>query len=213
MSTEAWLSTLQAMLPPGRALSREPGSNLTALLMGIAARLAAAQKRFEDLVQEWEPRRATMMLPDWERLLGLPDPCLPTSGLETPERQRIAYQRLTEQGGQSRQFFIDLAAQYGEPGVTITEFRRATCNSNCNARLYSQADEFVWRVDIPRGIFDGRAANCNSNCNSRLFVYALSQAECPITERKPAHTHVLFAYTGPTAIGYNYTIGADPIFA
>jgi uncharacterized protein YmfQ (DUF2313 family) len=39
-----------------------------------------------------------------------------------------------------------------------------------------------------------RPMNCNDNCNSALQVYTPSLAECPIRERKPAHTQVLFTY-------------------
>lgn len=111
-----------------------------------------------------------------------------------PERRAQAFQRLTEQGGQSRQYFIDMAATLGEPGCTISEFRPMTCNDNCNSALTSAADKFSWRVNIPHSNAGARPMHCNDNCNSPLDLGGVSVIECPIRERAPAHTNVFFAY-------------------
>ena len=189
-----WLAALQALLPPGRAFSREPGSVLTKALGAIAALLLAAQLRFEDLICQRDPRLATSLLPEWERTLGLPDACTP-AGQTRIDRQLAAYQRYTEQGGQSRTYFIDLANKLGEAGTTITEHRPMTCNGHCNDALYGAADRFVFLLNLPRAALNVRAMTCNSHCNSPLQQYTPSVIECVIKERKPAHTNVLFAYT------------------
>lgn len=193
VTLQAWLSTLQALLPPGRAFTREPDSLLSQMLTAIAAMFLAVQLKLEDLLEQADPRRATSMLPDWERLLGLPDSCTP-AGQQQADRQRSAYQRLVEQGGQSRAYFIGLATLMGEAGVTITEFKRFTCNSNCNQAVISHADLFAWRVNIPRAALNPRVMNCNSPCNAALQQYTPSVIECTFKERKPAHTNVIFAY-------------------
>lgn len=113
----------------------------------------------------------------------------------TAERRAQAFQRLTEQGGQSRQYFLDLAASLGEPGCRITELRPMTCNDSCNAALVSAADKFTWKVNIPHSNAGARPMNCNDNCNSPLDLGGASVIECPIRDRAPAHTQVLFAYS------------------
>ena len=193
VTLQAWLSALQSLLPPGRAFTREPDSVLSKLLGAIAAMFLAAQLKLEDLLKQADPRNATSMLPDWERLLALPDHCTP-AGQQSADRQRVAFQRLTEQGGQSRAYFIGLTALLGEPNVTISEFKSFTCNSNCNAALLSLADRFVWRVNIPRAALNARLMNCNSPCTVALQQYSPSVIECAFKERKPAHTNVIFAY-------------------
>lgn len=195
VTQQGWVSALQALLPPGRAFTREPGSVLTKVLSAAAAMLLSAQLLLEGLLEQADPRRATSMLPDWERLLALPDLCTPT-GQQLVDRQRAAYQRLVEMGGQSRAYFIDLADLLGEHGVTITEFGQAgfTANSNCNLALCSTADRFVWRVNIPRPALNARLMTCNSDCVSALQEYTPSVIECAFNRRKPAHTTVIFAY-------------------
>lgn len=195
--TDRWLLALQALLPPGNALSRDPDALLTKLLGALAANFAHAQASAEDLRQQSsDPSIATDMLSNWEALLGLPDSCTANQTLSLLDRQRIAAQRLVEQGGQSRAYFIDLAARLGEPNCTIDEFAPATCNSNCSSSLYSQADRFVWRLNIPHAAANLRQMNCNDDCNTGLQFYKPSLIECPVRKRKAAHTTVIFSYTG-----------------
>lgn len=189
-----WLSALQALLPPGKAFTRHPDSNMTRFLGVFAALFLAAQLKFEALLEQADPRKATTMLPQWERMLGLPDCCTPAA-LQLADRQTAAYQRLTEEGGQSLPYFINLAALLGEPNVTVTEFQKMTCNSNCNDALWTEADHFVWRMNIPHPALNVRLMTCNSDCNSALQDYTPSAIECAIVKRKPGHTTVQFAYT------------------
>lgn len=189
----SWVSSLQALLPPGEGLTREPGSVLTRVLQALAALFLTAQSRLEDLLVQADPRHATTMIADWERLLGLPDKCTP-AGQQLTGRRRMAYQRLVELGGQSRQYFIGLATLLGEPNVTITEFPRFVCTGHCNTPLSGTADQFYWRVNIPRPADNLVQMNCNSACNSALQEYTPSVIECAFNSRKPAHTNVTFAY-------------------
>lgn len=195
MNVSTWLAALQSLLPPGSAFTREPGAALTRLLEALAAMFAAAEEKAVELrAQSSNPLIATNMLPEWERLLGLPDDCTANQDLSVAARQRIAGQRLVEMGGQSRAYFIDLAARLGEPGCSITEFRPFNCNDDCNDALHSQEDRFTWRVNIPRPLLDVRMMNCNDACDDALQVFDESLIVCPITERRPAHTKVIFSY-------------------
>lgn len=189
-----YLAQLQALMPFGAAWPRDPGYVQTRTLAALAEELARVSARFEDLSNEADVRSADELLTDWERLLALPDDCQAGLELSLVERRRVATQRLVEQGGQSAAYFIALATLLGEPGCTITEFRPMNCNDDCNDALISQQDRFTWRVNIPRALGGERPMNCNDDCNDPLDLSVASLIECPITERKPAHTNVLFAY-------------------
>lgn len=194
LSLSAWLVSLQSLLPPGRAFTREPGSVTTKVLESVAAMLLAAELRAFNLRAQSEPLIATSLLTDWEGTLGLPDQCTAALDQSIAQRQRAASQRLLEQGGQSAAYFIALAAQLGQPGCTITEFGPTHCNDDCNDALGATSDCFNWLVNVPAQSIGNRPANCNDDCSGALDFYTPSAIECPIRERKPAHTAVYFAY-------------------
>lgn len=192
LSADDYQRMLAGLLPRGPAWNDQVVEHLVRAWAEEFARLDA---RIDVLIEEADPRTANEMIADWERVLGLPDKCTADLGLSLIERRRLAWQKLTELGGQSRAYFIELAAKFGEPNVTITEFRQMTCNDDCNDALYSQADEFTWRVNVPHAAADFRLMNCNDDCNDALQMFTPNLIECPIRERKPAHTTVIFSYT------------------
>lgn len=181
---------LKRSLPP---VAYDPNAPLlSAELEAEGKALDAAQIAADLILTEADPRTTYHLLPDWERVLGLPDPC--ASPLATvQQRQAAVVAKNTKREGQSRPLFIDIAAKYSYPGATIDEFRPMTCNDTCNDALYSEDDRFVWRINLPStgGIF---LANCNSPCDEPLASWGDAAIECAIKRDKPAHTTALFAY-------------------
>lgn len=167
---------------------------ISAELVAEGNALDAAQLAADSLVREADPSATYQLLADWERVLGLPDDCVETLSLTINQRLVAVKTKFTSQGGQSRAFFIGLAASLGIPGATIDEFKPASCNSNCNAQLWSQADRFAWRLNLS-GAQRIKGANCNSNCNAQLQSWAYSaMLECIVNKFKPAHTTAIFNY-------------------
>lgn len=195
MTAADYLLQLQALLPVGLAWPRSHDATLTRLLAALADELARVDQRASDLIEESDPRTATELLADWERVFGLPDPCVTALGAEqTVDQRRAALAaKVTSIGGQSRQYFIDLAAALGYPGATIDEYRPFNCNSNCNDALWSEADRFCWQINLPAtgGTF---VFNCNSPCDSPLAAWGDEAVECRIQRLKPAHTRAFVAY-------------------
>lgn len=192
LSSDDYARMLAGLMPHGPAWSDQVVAHLVA---AWAEELARLDVRIDALIEQADPRTADELLGDWERVLGLPDKCTASIGLSIAERQRLAWAKLTEQGGQSRAYFIALAERYGESGVTISDgFRPMNCNDDCNDALYSDADKFVWRVNFQHPAANARAMTCNDDCSDALQMYALSLAECPLSERKPAHTILVFSY-------------------
>ena len=132
------------------------------------------------------------MLYDWERVAGLPSACMAGVAQTTAERRAALHAKLTRLGGQSRQFFIDLAAALGY-SVTISEFRPYTVSSAVNMPLNSELWRFVWQVNAPLNTI--RSFDMSSAVNDPLRSWGNQLLECGISQLKPAHTKVLFAYT------------------
>lgn len=190
--SEHYLSQLQALLPPGLAWPRDPDATLTQLLDAFAEEFARVDQRADDLIEEADPRTTHELLPDWERVAGLPDPCAPAEQT-IAQRQAALTGKLTLVGDQSRQYFIDIATALGYVGATIDEYRPMTCNDDCNDALWSEGDRFAWQINLPYtgGTF---IANCNSDCNAPLQAWGDTAVECRINRYKPAHTTAIFAY-------------------
>lgn len=192
VSQSDYLTQLQQLLPPGIAFTRESDRTLTRLLSAFADELYRVDLRSLDLMIETDPRTTIEMLADWERVAGLPDPCALSA--QTLEQRRSALvSKLTMTGGQTKQYFIDLAESLGYPGTTIDEFTPMTCNDDCNDELISETDRFCFRVNLVNsgGLF---IMDCNSDCNSYLQSWGDEIIECRINRFKPSHTTAIFAY-------------------
>jgi len=190
LSTEDYLQQLQALLPQGPAWSREQDTVLTKLLTAFAEEFARVDLRTDNLLNEADPRTTNELLTDWERVAGLPDLC---TGIPATIalRRELLVSKLTNVGGQSRQFFIDLAAKLGYT-ITITEFKRFRVNSRVNDPLNDADWTYVWRVNAAQNTV--RKFTVAGRVNEPLASWGNTALECVITRLKPAHTHVQFAY-------------------
>lgn len=184
------LDLLKLSLPPVSIDPNEP--NLHNELVAFAKVLDQAEASADALIDEADPRTTVAMLADWERVYDLPDRCV-TTELSWDQRRAALVSLATMAGEQSRQFFLDHAAQLGFPGASITEIAPASCADNCEAIVYSEDDRSVWRIALPAsgGVF---VANCNSACDSQLSSWGNAAVECRINRFKPADTAVLIAY-------------------
>jgi uncharacterized protein YmfQ (DUF2313 family) len=177
---------LLALRPPGPAWAPEDDH-----LGAAAEECARVHNRAVALVDEADPRTTTELLTDWERVAGLPDAC--TGPLPTLAQRRAALvARLTSIGGQSRAYFIALAASLGYT-VTITEYRPYHVNSHVNDPLNSELWTFVWQVNAALNTV--RRFTVNAGVNEPLAAWGNELLECVIRRLAPAHTKVLFAYS------------------
>lgn len=191
-SASDYLQSLQALLPQGLAWSRDTNATLTKLLSALAQEFERVGQRFADLYDERDPRLTLELLTDFERELALPDSCTPAAQTLL-ERRKAIEAKITQQGGQSIPYFIQLAKTIGYD-ITITEFSPYTVNNLVNDPLYGQLWQFAWQVNAPEETVT--LFTTNSAVNEYLARWGNIQLECIINRLKPAHTHVLFAYGG-----------------
>lgn len=193
-----YLNLLQGLLPLGAAWPRDPESVLTKLLSAFAVELARLDQRADDLLEEADPRTTFELLTDWERVAGLPDTCTGEADTLEQRRQELL-QRLTGLGGQSRQFFIDLAERLGYPGVTIEEFQPFVCGvSELGVDPLNGGDEvrFNWKVVIPAGRVTSFTLG-ESRCGDSLTdIDRAADLECLLTLLQPAPGTLIFSYEG-----------------
>lgn len=190
-----YVEQLKMLLPPGKAIPREPGTNIDLLLDGIAQELARLDARGIYLASDANPGSTTELLSDWERVAGLPDKCSGTLEDTLQGRRSALLAKLTSTGGQSVQYFIEVAASLGYD-VTITEFHPFQAGVSHAGDPVSNGDwVYTWRVNAPETtIVPFRAGQ--SAAGEPLASWGNDMLECKINKLKPAHTIVLFGYGG-----------------
>ena len=215
---------LSALLPQGIAWPRWPDTVLQKVVRGLAGIMGFVDGRAADLLErESDPRATIEMLDSWERAWGLPDPCFHRiieapdgSTIDLPptisERHKILMTKYTLLGGQSRQFFLDMATFLGY-SISIQEYRpfMVGFDGAGDNRAYDPVAgtlgpypcqigsfnmRFAWTVHTlsPKLIWF-RASEGQAGIDHHLEIQKGQDLECMIKRWAPAHTIVLFDYT------------------
>lgn len=192
-TADEYRDQLKALLPPGQAFPREPGTSLDDLLNGMAQELARIDASGERLIVDCNPIGAVELLADWERVAGLPDKCAGTLETTQQGRRNALVAKLSSTGGQSVPYFIEVAAALGYV-VTIEEFRPFRAGWSFAGDPLTNGDwVFTWRVRAPEvTVIPFRAGQ--SAAGEALRTWGNDTLECKINQLKPAHTIALFAY-------------------
>lgn len=191
MATQlSYLELLQKLLPTGKAFNREYGTTLSKVLSAFADEFYRVDGRIQIMLQESDPRTATELLPDWERITGLPDSCLPELGTVAERRRSVAI-RYGNLGGQTKAYFINLASLLGF-NITISEFRPFQAGSKAGDPLTNDAWRNTFRVNAPAQTV--RKFTAGSKAGEALAEWGNEILECTINRAKPAHTVVQYAY-------------------
>jgi uncharacterized protein YmfQ (DUF2313 family) len=184
---------LKALLPPGQAFPRDPGTTLHDLLDGMSIELARLDGRAAALPQEVNPSTTVELLPDWERVAGLPDKCSGVLEETLQGRRNALLTKLTSTGGQSPAYFIELAASLGYT-VTIEVFRPFRVGMSRVGDLLTNGPwAFTWLIRAPEVTVTSFRVG-QSAVGERLRTWGNDTLECKINQLKPAHTLAIFAY-------------------
>jgi uncharacterized protein YmfQ (DUF2313 family) len=142
---------------------------LTAELSAEGKQLDAYQADVAGLLLELDPRTTVQLLPDWERVYGLPDEGL-FSANTIEQRQARLTTKVMQTGGLSKQYFQALLEQAGYT-VLIDEPRGFFAGINAPGdRIYDPAKViWYWRVRLRR---DGQIISAAD----RSQVYAWLQS-------------------------------------
>lgn len=166
---------------------------------GLAAQLGTEGAALDDalaaglrVLAAITPDGDTELLPDWERVYGLPDACLADIDSSVSSRVASVIDKIRRGGGLSRQFFIDLAAALGY-AISIIEFSPFTVSSPVTYPLHDTDSQYYWQVTLPTAT-PPRPFSVLDSVMTPLVVYQTGLLECLLQKLKPAHTELLFAY-------------------
>ena len=191
-SVTAIAASLRGKKVPGWALGKR-GGVLDLIWTAIAHLLQGVERDAEELMNEIDPRLANRLLPDFERVLG-PDPCgRDIGGRSISDRQKIAHQRWTAEGGQSIPFLMSVAEKLGYR-IVIEEFWPSVAGGlRAGQRLVPKGEQFSWRVrlePVGKRIFRAGAGRGGD----RLVAYSIPDVECELRRIAHAHTTPVFTY-------------------
>lgn len=220
----AFAHALMALLPTGEIWPRASDSTLVRVVTGLTRVVGRWANRCGTfLLVEAFPPTSLNLLPDWERVLGLPEPCLvpPTT---IRERQLQVREKLARRpGGQSRRYFLGLAARLGyhetdSPSqaparlpiplgrrhvVTITEYRPfmagVSRSGDATWTIAPPDMRWVWTVSVPGNRltwFRCGGGGGRAGQDPHLRIARAEDLECLLQKLKPAHTRLFFSYTG-----------------
>jgi uncharacterized protein YmfQ (DUF2313 family) len=193
-TADQYRQQLSGLLPSGPAWDPELVPEIALVLAGVSQEFARLDARAVDLLNEMDPADVSELVPDWEAIMGLPDPCL---GLNPAfEDRRLAVRRrLVEVGGQSISYFIDIAVSQGYPDATITEHRAPRMGRSRFglARFGTWEAQFMWTLNTGGRQRQGRRFGA-SYWGERFGVNPGNPLECQIRRASPAHTVVQINY-------------------
>lgn len=182
---------LKQLFPRGSLWNFEANSNLSKLLLGMSDEAERLTSNFDSLIEEIDPRTTNELLSDFERIYGLPDPCLGENQTVQQRRQSLV-QKIKSTGGQSNAYLIEVAAMLGYT-ITITEFSAFTVGDTVDELIYGDDWEYAFQVNSALNTVE--YFEVDDTVADPLATFGNDQLECVLEDIKPAHTIAIFAYT------------------
>jgi uncharacterized protein YmfQ (DUF2313 family) len=217
-----------SLLPQGPAWPRHALSTLVEACYGLADYWGFVDSRAADLLEiESDPRLTVELLPDWERAWGLPDPCVKTPQGIVARRQALLL-KMTMLGGQSRQFFIDVAASLGYT-ITITEYLPYICGISRVGDTRWEKDNpqdptrYMWQLGPPEiryywtvhvnalSLTYFRTGISECGVDRLLAIGVPEDLECVLDRWKPAHTQIVYDFSELMALDFSQTYNSSYI--
>lgn len=190
---DEYVAALRQLLPRGSVWEAREGSRLRQVIQALVDLIVVPHDRARALLEELDPRITTEMLTDWERLLGLPGEC-GALGETLQQRRDAVLQRITDEGGQSRAYFIALAELLGHAGATIEEYDYFRADDPAELPVNGIGWKSAWTLHTTEDVAIVEFAADESTADEPLRAWGNEILECVIEHAKPAHTTVLFSY-------------------
>ena len=191
-SADDYREQLKKLQPPGIAIPTDNSSNWVKLLDALAQECARVDAMAVLLINESFPDTTQLLLPNWERVAGLPDECSELGDTFAIRKQNLLA-KVAARGGATKQYFIDIALKFGFV-ITISEYDEFRVDINAvGDPLCGEDWEFTFLVSSSEETITWFRSSF-ATAGEPLAVWGNERLECLINRLKPAHTLALFAY-------------------
>ena len=192
---EAYVEQLEAMLPKGRAWPRGRGTVLHALIQGLATQLHDIDTDATGLLTEIRPSTTVNLLPDWERVMGLPDECS-NLGSTIQERRAAVLTKLVSRLGMSAEDYKAIGRTFGVE-IEVEELDQARAEAIAGLDTSNGKWRFVWWIRIPTTADIQYFDTLSDVLTPLRSVVRNQELECRLRKAAPAHTHLVLSYFNP----------------
>ena len=189
---DTYVDLLRRLLPRGEIWRAGDGTDLGRALAGIAPELARSHNAALAMLDESDPRSATLALDRWEAVYRLPDPLYPLPDGVTERRAALAG-RVAAVGGQTEAYYVGLAASAGIVVTIDRTLRPAVAGDPSGSACWGDWAAYVWAVRAPAGAVTEAAAG--DPAGTRLVGWRQPVLESLLLRYAPAHTRPIFLYT------------------
>ena len=193
VNRDAYREQIHALLPAGRAWPEEADTTLDALVRAMAAQVAEVDRSAANLLTEILPNTTFNLLPEWERVLGLPDDCSDL-GSDVTTRRASVLALLVTQPTFHPDDYAEIAERYGVT-ITVDDLNQTRAEAVPGLDTGNGRWRFVWFIDIPASA-DNRTWRVTSRVNERLTTFSRNtELECRLRKAAPAHTQLQIGYS------------------
>lgn len=180
---------------------RLPGKRANRMVSAFALAFEDAWSALCNLATELNPYSTTQLLPEWERAVSLPDPCLPSATTIEQRRAQVVF-RLTKKRWVTAQDWKDLALLFGltiriTPGWLVQKPCLYGFQYPKRYDLYPRLGRFRVYIDVMGVDFGGYDYGDRGNGAGYPVPYGLGDAgltafQCLIDRVKPANVVVIW---------------------
>lgn len=185
---------LLSLPPDGWVFPADPDTYFGALFRPMAVEWSRIELSMDSFQAEIDPRSASNLLLDYQRVLG-PDPCgRDQLALNTSDVRLLTYQRWTA-GGKNvcPGYFIDAAAAIGV-AMTITEFPRTMAGRmQAGQALCPSPNHMTFLVSLPAARVRHAMAG-GFVAGESLGSFTPNLMECVVRTEAPLYTQPYFTY-------------------
>lgn len=199
VNREAYRDQLHALLPAGRAWPEESDTTLDALVRAITAAFAEVDLHDANLLDEILPNSTFDLLPDWERVAGLPDSCSVLGATVTVRRASLL-EKLVSKPTLNPSEFVRIGRTFGVE-ITVEEHDQTRAASSSSLDTSGGRWRHVWWITIPTSA-DVQRFNMLSTFDTPFrSVGRNTEMECRLQAASPAHTELFIGYNAVPQFG------------